>query len=752
MGSLKPLNIGIIGTGIGLSLHAHTFKNLPNCKIAGFASSSVVEAELATKVLGDGKAYEDWKKLIYDPDVDLVCVTVPNNLRFTVTKAAINAGKHVLVDVPLTTDIKETKTLIEISKQQKNITIINNQLRYLPAFREIKKLLFEGKLGEIQLLEIRQHLSINVKDITPKFRQLKIAGGELIYALEMQIIDLALYFLGEPDSVSVSSKLKGNNNTVDQSTYQFMNAHIRWGKINVQLTTSLTSYDEIPFSVAIYSEFAFIHYSEKSGLTIKAKPNAPIKHKKFGPIKQDIYRVAFSYYANNIVKGITQNKPDLLSQAANFHDSVPALMILNAILQSDPINKQTDLSNEVSKQHVLEGRISEGPVRGFHYHKQYYSAMFNEVVKYLTNSSALTGFPEHRFPIVEYYQKDLEDKSSGGRNYIFTDRKNRLLTLSSNAIFALSKFVRWEEADKIPPALSTLKSIFRYRRKKYRAFHQYCIFQFYNKNEFAAFSQLINHQMYFLSQFPSDQWEIMVTDYYLLDSILEPYMSKEEGRTFLYNLRFNNKNFWKIKSKIPVDKLKSLQFLLEAKPIDIEQFDHALYNPTNEYRYRFDQLINCFKGHNISVKISFNNLAMADLANGFYFYLNHKTSGKSIADGGQFVLEGLPDELSCLGMAYGVEQITELLLSKRDNISYYIYPITVEEKIIQTLAVAQKKLENKQYCIDFISKNIKQAMMRASANNYSFFIPIGEREVEGEVFSYPRNSDSTFDQEGIPLL
>jgi predicted dehydrogenase len=99
----NTLNIGLIGSGFMGQTHADSYRragilyrNLPRTPVLyAVADQNDKLAEQARGRLGFQKAYGDWRKLIEDPEVDVIDITTPNNLHVEPALAAIEAGKHV---------------------------------------------------------------------------------------------------------------------------------------------------------------------------------------------------------------------------------------------------------------------------------------------------------------------------------------------------------------------------------------------------------------------------------------------------------------------------------------------------------------------------------------------------------------------------------------------------------------------------------------------------------------------------------
>src|SRR3982074_2257865 len=104
----KSLNVGLIGSGFMGQAHADAYrragilyKNLPRTPILyAVADQNDTLAEQSCRRLGFEKAYGDGRKMIEDPNVDVIDITTPNNLHVEPALVAIEAGKHVYCEKP----------------------------------------------------------------------------------------------------------------------------------------------------------------------------------------------------------------------------------------------------------------------------------------------------------------------------------------------------------------------------------------------------------------------------------------------------------------------------------------------------------------------------------------------------------------------------------------------------------------------------------------------------------------------------
>src|SRR3989338_129917 len=142
------VKIGVVGAGKWGINHLRIFSEL-DCELVGLADSDNEKREIANKY--KIKFFTNYKELL--PLVDAVSVVVPTNLHFGVVKECLLAGKHVLVEKPITLNSNEAKKLIELAKNKNLILAVGYLFRFNAAVLALKGEL--KKIGDIQYITAR---------------------------------------------------------------------------------------------------------------------------------------------------------------------------------------------------------------------------------------------------------------------------------------------------------------------------------------------------------------------------------------------------------------------------------------------------------------------------------------------------------------------------------------------------------------------------------------------------------------------
>lgn len=146
---MKRLNVGVIGTGFIGPAHIEALRRTGLADVVALADVNDAVAKSKAEELSIPDYYGDYKQLISRPDIDVVHICTPNHLHYKMSKEAMEAGKHVVCEKPLSMNSGEARELVEIAKQKGVVNAIHFNLRFYPVVRHVKAMIDSGELGEI---------------------------------------------------------------------------------------------------------------------------------------------------------------------------------------------------------------------------------------------------------------------------------------------------------------------------------------------------------------------------------------------------------------------------------------------------------------------------------------------------------------------------------------------------------------------------------------------------------------------------
>jgi predicted dehydrogenase len=147
---LKPIGVGLIGAGImGTYGHYPGYAEIPS-KAKVVAVCDKDEGALGRLAEKSGAApYTDYNELLKDPAVDAVDICLPHFLHGRVALAAIEAGKHVIVEKPFTLTLEEADRVISAARRKGVKLMVAENMRFVKAYEVAKQLVDAGEIGEI---------------------------------------------------------------------------------------------------------------------------------------------------------------------------------------------------------------------------------------------------------------------------------------------------------------------------------------------------------------------------------------------------------------------------------------------------------------------------------------------------------------------------------------------------------------------------------------------------------------------------
>ena len=149
---MKKLKVGIIGCGgIANGKHMPTIAKMKDLEMVAFCDVIPERAEKAAKQFGtpDAKCYTDYRELLADPEIDNVRVLTQNRWHCQITVDALNAGKHVLVEKPMSITPEEAQMMIDARDRSGKILAVGYQHKFDADVMYVKDEAKDGVFGDI---------------------------------------------------------------------------------------------------------------------------------------------------------------------------------------------------------------------------------------------------------------------------------------------------------------------------------------------------------------------------------------------------------------------------------------------------------------------------------------------------------------------------------------------------------------------------------------------------------------------------
>lgn len=200
------LRIGVVGFGKMGLVHAGILNALSASSVSSIAEKEGVMTRLARKLLPDLRFYSDVVEMVSQENLDAVYVTTPISYHLSVVEDIASSGKKigVFVEKPLAGNYGEAERLREIASRHGLLTMLGFQKRFSPIFRKAREMLSGGVIGEVDSFQAYSYVSGVFAE--GKGWRFKAAQGGALLDLGPHLIDLLLWFFGEPVQVEGSTR------------------------------------------------------------------------------------------------------------------------------------------------------------------------------------------------------------------------------------------------------------------------------------------------------------------------------------------------------------------------------------------------------------------------------------------------------------------------------------------------------------------------------------------------------------------
>lgn len=200
------LKVGIIGCGVvARKFHLPGWAAVPDAEVVAACDSYEPAAQSLAADFAIPSVYDDYRKLLADPGIDVIDVTTPNTFHTPIIIAALQAGKQVLCEKPLATTTRSIRRIREAAVKAKGLLMVAQNLRFSPAAVAAKQFLQERDLGYVYHARVHA-VRRNLMPPQTSFIDPAMSGGGPCMDIGVHALDLALWLMNFPKPVRVSGK------------------------------------------------------------------------------------------------------------------------------------------------------------------------------------------------------------------------------------------------------------------------------------------------------------------------------------------------------------------------------------------------------------------------------------------------------------------------------------------------------------------------------------------------------------------
>jgi predicted dehydrogenase len=204
----RELRVGVLGTNtIAQTVHLPILIDLPGARVEAVCDIDGNKASAIAGRLSIPRVFHAEDDLFESDDLDAVVICSPSNLHQRQAIAALEAGKHVLVERPIALDARGAEAVVKAAEKAGRALVVAYNNRYRPDLRGVKSFVTAGELGDVFSIH-GTWFNKKVRLRRPTWRHRKeTAGGGAFMDLGVQVLDLGLWLLDHPKAVRVCAHM-----------------------------------------------------------------------------------------------------------------------------------------------------------------------------------------------------------------------------------------------------------------------------------------------------------------------------------------------------------------------------------------------------------------------------------------------------------------------------------------------------------------------------------------------------------------
>ncbi len=207
--TFQPIKTAVIGYGFSAkTFHIPFISGLDEFELCAISTSQKEAVEHDWPAV---EYYATAESLLSQSDAELVIITAPNDVHFSLAKMAIENNKHVVLEKPFVTNLADGAALIELAHQHDRLLTVYHNRRWDGDYLTVKKLIDDGVLGDVKSFE--SHFDRFRPQVRQRWREQSTDGGGILFDLGSHLIDQALQLFGLPESLTAQCLMMRDQST-----------------------------------------------------------------------------------------------------------------------------------------------------------------------------------------------------------------------------------------------------------------------------------------------------------------------------------------------------------------------------------------------------------------------------------------------------------------------------------------------------------------------------------------------------------
>lgn len=324
---MSPIKTAIAGFGIaGRCMHAPFLKTLPQ----QYEVIAVLERNRSESVamFPNATIVRNEDEMLRLPGLELVVITTPNDSHYSYAKAALLAGKHVVIDKPFTITSADALDLIETARQVNKVISVYQNRRYVTDFCTIEEILHKKLLGDVHTYEAN-YPRYRPEERPDAWREKAAPGTGILYDLGAHIIDQALYLFGIPKYIFADVRMQRPHASADD----YFLVMLDHGFTQVSLKAGMLVREPGPRYMLHGTLGSFIKYGTDPQEVFLRDGKLPTEVKNWGIEKEEFYGLLHTEINGTVVK---EKYPSLPGNYGSYYENLYKTIRENSPLRERP--------------------------------------------------------------------------------------------------------------------------------------------------------------------------------------------------------------------------------------------------------------------------------------------------------------------------------------------------------------------------------------------------------------------------------
>ena len=263
------VRVGLIGFGMAAkAFHAPVIRG-----VAGMELTAVLQrqGDEAKQKYPKVRVVRTLDEMLSDATIDLCVIATSNDSHYSLAKTCLEAGRHVVVDKPLTPTLAEAEDLVRLARERGRLLTVYQDRRYDGISHTVSKLVVSGVLGDIAEYEARYDRFRPEPKANAWRERADFPAAGVLWDLGPHLIDQALVLFGEPNAVSATAIRQRKTSRIDDA----FDVSLEYPWLRVSLKARILAYAPGPHLLIHGTGGSFIKYGMDPQEAALRGPNCP---------------------------------------------------------------------------------------------------------------------------------------------------------------------------------------------------------------------------------------------------------------------------------------------------------------------------------------------------------------------------------------------------------------------------------------------------------------------------------------------